>query len=102
MYLNMKISKASRYELPSLLSFFLNFSFFSVQNVVTSLDTFKGRKKLCLTNSAGSNYKLLIVKGNFSMEETKFLCRHENLNGFFAMGKGGIFHQSYWFPSEFL
>lgn len=36
------------------------------------------------------------------MEETKFLCRDENLNEFFARRKGDIFHQSYWFPSEFL
>lgn len=31
----------------------------------------------------------------------KYLCRDENLNGFFAMGKGEVFHQSYGFPSEF-
>lgn len=37
------------------------------------------------------------------MDETKFLCRDENLNGFFfAMGKGDIFYQSYWFPSGLL
>lgn len=36
------------------------------------------------------------------MEENSFFCRDENLNEFFATGKGDISHQSYWFSSGFL
>lgn len=36
------------------------------------------------------------------MEETKFLCRNENLSEVFTLGMRDVSHESYWFPSEFI